>query len=573
MNNNYQTNTHDRLKFIVPGILLFFMMQLNFAFAQPPGSLPKDLNEQQELRERNQQIARERQIKQAQKDVFLNKTEQKDPVKDLPEEEIAFTITNINLIGEKNEKFQWLQELLQNYEGKKIGRQGIQIIVKEASNALIAKGYVTTRITIPEQDISQGVLTLQLIPGLVEKITFADPNTKIRWDNALPIRPGDILNIRDIEQGLEQFKRVPSQDADIKILPGKTIGQSDIVISLKSDKPWRWTLSADDSGSKATGRMQMSTSLSIDNVFNSNDLFYAAINNDLAHQGSKKGTGGSSLYYSIPYGYWTFSASANRSKYHQTVSQYNDDFTYSGETKNINLKIQKLLQRNQTSKTQMSWTINKKSSRSFIQDTEFTNQRKEVTSSTLGLYHRQYYGKTVLDYELDYQWAVPWFNSVLTENALQSEPTSKYRIWTLDTTLTTPMKFGNRQGSYSLNIRGQYTKNTLFMTDQFSIGNRYTVRGFDGEETLMAEKGLYLRNEFSMPTQAGHEIYIGLDYGHVTGPSAKALSGQTLIGSAIGFRGNFDKISYDVFAGWPLKKPETFKTANRVYGFQITYQY
>ena len=208
MNNNDQTNTHDRLKFIVPGILLFFMMQLNFVFAQPPEALPNGLNEQQELRERNQQIARERQIKQAQKDVFLNKTEQKDPIKDLPEEEIAFTITNINLIGEKKEKFQWLQELLQNYEGKKIGRQGIQIIVKEASNALIAKGYVTTRITIPEQDISQGVLTLQLIPGLVEKITFADPNTKIRWDNALPIRPGDILNIRINGVRLELYEKL-----------------------------------------------------------------------------------------------------------------------------------------------------------------------------------------------------------------------------------------------------------------------------------------------------------------------------------------------------------------------------
>ena len=569
-----QKNKYDLRKFSTIVITAFFMLQQGNIFAQPvPPNQPPPPNEQQELRERDQQIARERQNKQEQNDVFLNKSENKEAAAELPEEEIAFTITEIKLIGEKSEEFHWVQELLQKYQGRKIGKEGINVIVKQASNAIIAKGYVTTRVTIPEQDISKGVLTLQLIPGFVENITFADPKITARWDNVLPIRPGDLLNIRDIEQGLEQFKRVPSQDADIKILPGKTVGQSDIVISLKRDKPWRLTLSTDDSGSEATGKIQMSTNLSIDNLFNNNDLFYASINNDLVHDGNKKGTDGKSIYYSIPYGYWTLSVGASQSNYHQTIQLYNDRFKYSGENKNINFKVQKIIERSQSSKTQLSWAINKKISRSFIEDTEFPNQRKEVTSSALGFNHRQYYGKTVLDYEVDYQWAVPWFNSVLTENVAQDEPTSKYRIWTVDTTLTTPMKFGDRQGRYSLNIRGQYTNNTLFTTDQFSIGNRYTVRGFDGEETLTAENGIYLRNEFSIPTEPGHEMYIGLDYGHVSGPSAKALVGQTLIGSAVGFRGSLGRVSYDVFTGWPIKKPKDFKTANQVFGFQINYQY
>jgi len=555
-------------KVFIITITAFLMLQLASGFAQPAPPI-----DQQELRDRDQQIARERQSKQEQTDVFLNKSETKEEVLQLPEEEISFTITEIKLTGEESEKFHWIQEFLQKYQGKKIGKEGINIIVKQASKAIIAKGYVTTRVVIPEQDISKGVLILQLIPGFVEQIVFEDSKVTARWDNALPIKPGDLLNIRDIEQGLEQFKRVPSQDADIKIRPGKTVGQSDIVISLKRDKPWRLTVSTDDSGSEATGKIQMATNVSIDNLFNNNDLFYASINHDLVHESDKKGTDGKSIYYSIPYGYWTLSVSANQSNYHQTIAQSNDAFKYAGENKNVNFKVQKIIERNQTSKTQVSLAINKKMSRSFIEDTEFTNQRKEVTSSTLGLYHRQYYGKTVLDYEVDYQWAVPWFNSVLTENAAQGEPTSKYRIWTIDTTLTTPLKFGNTQGNYSLNIRGQYTNNTLFMTDQFSIGNRYTVRGFDGEETLTAGKGIYLRNEFSLPIAQKQEMYLGIDYGHVSGPSAKALASKTLIGSAVGFRGSLGRVSYDVFTGWPIKKPKEFKKENQAFGFQINYQY
>lgn len=577
MQKGYKPKARHFKKSLMIGILSFFILQQGHVFAQAPPPPPKDQQipptDRQEIRERDQQIARERQTKQEQADVFFNKSENKEEASELPKEEIAFTINEIKLIGEESEKFHWIKKTLQKYQGKKIGKEGINFIVKQVSKEIIAKGYVTTRIVIPQQDISKGILTLQLIPGFVEDITFADPKATARWSNALPIRPGDLLNIRDIEQGLEQFKRVPSQDADIKILPGKNVGQSVIVISLKRDKPWRLNFSIDDAGSQATGKIQMANSLSIDNLFNNNDLFYTSINHDLVFDGNIKGTDGKSMYYSIPYGYWTFSLSANQSNYYQTVTQYNHGFKYAGENKNINFKVQKIIERNQTGKTLLSWGINKKISRSFLEDTEFTNQRKEVTSSTVGLYHREYYGKTVLDYEIDYQWAVPWFNSVLTENIEQDEPTTKYHIWTIDTTLTTPMKFGNRQGRYSLNIRGQYTRDTLFTTDQFSIGNRYTVRGFDGEETLMAENGIYLRNEFSIPTKPGHEAYIGLDYGHVSGPSAKALVGQTLVGSVIGFRGSLGRMSYDVFTGWPIKKPKDFKTANQVFGFQIDYQY
>ena len=50
------------------------------------------------------------------------------------------------------------------------------------------------------------------------------------------------------------MKRVPNQDVDMQIVQGSSTGESDVVISVKRQKPWSLTLSADDSGLKSTGQ-------------------------------------------------------------------------------------------------------------------------------------------------------------------------------------------------------------------------------------------------------------------------------------------------------------------------------
>lgn len=150
--------------------------------------------------------------------------------------------------------------------------------------------------------------------------------------------------------------------------------------------------------------------------------------------------------------------------------------------------------------------------------------------------------------------------------------TTRYQLWSLDTKVTTPMQFGTVEGKYSFSFRGQSTKDLLQTADYFSIGNRYTVRGFDGEQTLAAENGWFVRNEWSMPIAKEQEVYVGLDYGQVSGSATEWLLGTKLAGAAVGLRGNQWNVDYDVFTSWPIYKPEGYKTSPCTLGFQLTYQ-
>jgi hemolysin activation/secretion protein len=101
----------------------------------------------------------------------------------------------------------------------------------------------------------------------VETITLAGSQ-----DNALrmafPQAAGRILNLRDLEQGLDQLNRLRSRALTIDILPGSREGFSRVeLIATDHHLPVSLSLGADNSGQKSTGSRQMNAQLTVDNPF------------------------------------------------------------------------------------------------------------------------------------------------------------------------------------------------------------------------------------------------------------------------------------------------------------------
>lgn len=79
---------------------------------------------------------------------------------------------------------------------------------------------------------------------------------------------------------------------------------------------------------------------------------------------------------------------------------------------------------------------------------------------------------------------------------------------------TAPVPFGNGyDAQYNVSVRGQKADQRIYGSEFFSIGGWYSVRGFDGEQTLSAEDGLVVRNELRFPIDdLPHQLYLALDY-------------------------------------------------------------
>jgi hemolysin activation/secretion protein len=99
--------------------------------------------------------------------------------------------------------------------------------------------------------LKSGTLKLMIVPGYVRHVRLTEQSDDyIRLYSAFPAHEGNLLDLRDIEQGLENLQRLPTVEASMEIVPGDNPGESDIVITRKQAKMWRLGLSLDDSAPK-----------------------------------------------------------------------------------------------------------------------------------------------------------------------------------------------------------------------------------------------------------------------------------------------------------------------------------
>jgi hemolysin activation/secretion protein len=479
------------------------------------------------------------------------------------------------------DRFAFLHDWLRHYQGQCVGKQGLDILTKGLQREILSRGYVTTRVLLAPQDLSKGALKFSLIPGVIRHLEFVDPSTRGTWKSAFPARDGDVLQLRDLEQGLEQMKRPASQDATMQIVPGTGPGESDVDITVKRSKPWTFVTSVDNSGQRATGRLQGNVSLGIDNPLGLNDIFTVGANQDLEFADHGLGSHGFNGSYSIPWGYWTATLYGNTNTYYQQIAGVNQTFVSSGNAQTAALKLQRVISRSQNDVLGLEFQLIKRWGASFIADTTIPQQDRNNTFIEGGVTDRHYFGAAQFDGTLAYRQGIGGLGATPDPDAGDGTPqpaTYRFHMATLDANLSVPFAVAGQPLRYVATVHGQYTGDTLFYIDDLSIGGRYTVRGFDGEQMLAAGRGFYWRNELQWPIgQTGQSLYAGIDYGHVFGPGTEVLVGTQLAGAVIGIRGglpiHIGTLSWDLFAGTPIYKPDGFDTARVTLGFQVMGQF
>ena len=514
----------------------------------------------------------------------------------------CFDINHIYLTGELSEKFTFALTPYTIGKTSLIGTclsvNDINRLVTNVQNRIIEEGYVTTRVLVQNQNLKSGNLFLTLIPGRIDQITAVDikASRPIYVDSrlnsggnpanfapAMPMRSGDLLNVRDIEQALENFKRVPTADADFSIAPGSrmsTPGYSDIQVKWQQDKRWRLSASVDDSGQESTGVYQGNVTLSLDNPTWHNDLLYLSYNHDLDGGNDKNdGSWGYNVGYVLPIDNTQLTLTHSGYNYDQTVAGANQDYIYSGESYNTEALVSHLVHRDNHSKTYLKAGGYAKQQNNYIDDTEVEVQRRRTAGYKAGIGYETTIGKTQWIGDVIYQRGTAAFNAISPPEALFNEGSARAGIIKTNIDVNQPIKLADKALNYHAAFKGQYATEALTPNERFSIGGRYSVRGFDGERSLSGDHGALLRQELSAYLgDKPHAVYAGIDAGYVKLDNAAQddlLLGNHLVGGVVGVKGYVTPIrtSYDLFAGYPLAQPDNFSDKEWVTGFSLGWQY
>lgn len=561
---------------------------------------PAEIRMQQDIqqRQREEQL---RQTMQPETDVRLNGGRFNESVSQSigdADDQPCFAINEVILEGEHHARFQFaLKRALREtgfQAGKCLNAGDINHIMTVAQNILIGRGYTTTRILAAPQDLNSGKLVLTVLAGYLKNIEvdMSQANQThagriAAFQNEFPTRSDGILNLRDLEQGLENLKRIPTAEADIQIVPVDGVpNQSTVLVKWQQRLlPYRLSVGIDDSGTKATGKYQGNITFSADNPLGLSDLFYVNYGRSIGNvpdaadsSGSLKkgGTHNYALHYSVPFGKWTWAFNHSGYRYHQAVAGLSAAYDYNGKSYNTDLGFNRLIYRDAKRKTHVGAKLWTRETQSYIDDAEITVQRRRTAGWLAELSHKEYIGNSTAQFKIAYKRGTGMSDALRAPEELFGEGTSRMKIWTANADVNIPFQIGKQSFAYDTTIQAQWNKTPLTPQDKIAIGGRYTVRGFDGEMSLAAERGWYWRNDLSWRFKQGHQLYVGADGGHVSGQSAKWLLGQTLASATIGVRGQMKvggNLHYDLFASRAVKKPEYFQTKKWVTGFQVGYSF
>lgn len=495
----------------------------------------------------------------------------------LPAETPCFQIDKIEIA---NNPFRSLPQVVAPVVGQCVGAAGLKVAQDTAATALIADGYVTSRVSVPPQSLASGTFELEVQAGRVGAVRDDVPAPG-NLARALPLRTGDLLDQHGVDQALENIRRLSSQsNARFDIMPGDRPGESDIVLYPGSGKRWHAAIGYDNAGQKATGKNEIYGVLSVDSPLHQYDQLQVSGLTNADRGAPGKGSTQASASYSVPFGYSMLSFDAYRSSYLQTRSYTFADVQFTGEQKGAGVKLSRVIQRSARSRTALSARMYRAINHNYLADTLVDVQDRDVYGYELGLSHRHYFGRVQVDASLGWRATLPGLSRqpgyVLDDAGFNG----REQIETASVSVLAPFRVADQPFSYQFTWARQNARTRVTSPDFFTIGTRYAVRGFDQQTTLAAESGWTVSNELDWyaPTSFGVQaLYVGLDAGRVSGPTAPYLTGDTLVGTVVGIRGTLApknrfaaSVNYDVSLGWPLYKPKAFPNRTPTMLVQIT---
>lgn len=508
-----------RTRYLLCTFLLAYL-SLNSATAAPtPGD--QDL-----IRDRQNRLLEEqrRRLEELQ-DLPGKDTQPQAPA--LPADTRCFPIQDIELKGADSLSAADRTRLLKPYIGQCLGVAQLNELLKVITDYYIAKGRVTSRAYLPQQDLSSGHLQVLVVEGKLEALKGAEGSsvTDRELSMAFPGKVGEALNLREVEQLVDQLSRLPSKQAQMELTPGRQIGGSEVVVKNVSQKPWRASLSRNNDGQKSTGEQQWGAGLEWDSPLGLADQLILRGGHDAIsdHQKTSKS---SMFYYNLPWGWWNFSYSYSESEY-RTFGRVDDfKFKQNGDSQNHQLRAERVIHRDDVSKTSVNVGLTHLRTNNYVLDARLPTSSNRLSEFQVGITHGRRIGSAFVNLDVGMQNGIGAFDAQSNRQERDAQgnltATPRYRKYTATMSYLQPFTLWGESLSFSSLATGQRSEDVLYSPQRMSLGGSYSVRGFKDQQ-LNGDSGGYWRNEvrwarpvtldWMRPAFAEYGASIGYDQG------------------------------------------------------------
>jgi len=529
-------------------VLLFFVTAALQAAPLSPADRDAVRQQQEQLLRQNQQqrdeLERATPLPRAGR--TLSDTQAGGPCFDIH----TITLSGVTLINARAQ-----QKLLAPWQNQCLNMAKITGLTAAISDWYISRGYITSRAFLTEQDLSHGELRIVVLEGKLRHIRLEGESPRM-LKMVFPGLEGKVLNLRDIEQGMEQINRLRSQPVQIEIVPDSEPGYSTVNLTATPEFPLSASVSLDNSGQKSTGENQLNGSLTGNNLLGLADKWFVS-----GGRSSDFATGYDAQSFqsgvSIPYGYSLLDYSYAWSNYRTTILNQGFPWVSTGDTKTHRLNLSRVIFRNGDIKTALSAGITQRASRNWLNDAPLVSSTRNLSSLQSGISHTQKLLGGVATFNPTYSHGMPWFNAETDEGKTGDVPRAQFRKGSLSASFQRPL---TNDLLWLTSLYGQWSPDRLYGSERLTLGGESSVRGFK-EQYISGDNGGYWRNEvnyilFTLPVLGQISATAALDGGWLEKDRLDRYAAGTLWGAAAGLGSAGRWFASQVSVGTPLRYPD-----------------
>lgn len=438
-----------------------------------------------------------------------------------------------------------LEGLYADKVGKTISVADVYQIAAEITRKYRNAGYILTQVVVPPQTIESGNVRLQIVEGVVSKVSLegiaTDSERALILSYAEQVK-GKPLNTRELERAILLINDLPGVSARGIISPSPTeVGAADLRV-VAQRKSYEGLVSVDNFGSRYLGPLEGQLSVAGNSLFGHNErlstnLIYApggGLSKELAY---------GDIVYDQPFGPFGTSVELKASLASTDPGFKLAQFDVNGHSTTYSVKIDQPIVRTRA----VNWSVY-----------GLFDVRNNSTQSNIDITRKDYIRALRAGTELNFLDSLfgVGYNTMTAEIAqgLSTFGASDNGDTTLSRAAGNPQftklnaeveRLQRLTGNINLlmGVRGQLANDAMLSSEEFGVGGPNYGRGYDPSE-IVGDNGLAgkLELQFNDPVAFDrvktYQLYGFLDGGRVWNEDATTSSDQeiTVLSTGVGVR-------------------------------------
>lgn len=159
--------------------------------------------------------------------------------------------------------------------GSKLDLTALRDFAARITNHYRGNGYFLAQAHLPAQDVVDGVVTIAMVEGQYGRIVVR--NTSKLADGVAQqllagIDGGDTITIAPLESRLLQLSDLPGVSVKSTLVPGASVGASDLIVDVTTGQRISGSIDADNAGSRYTGANRTGATVNFNNPLGRGDV-------------------------------------------------------------------------------------------------------------------------------------------------------------------------------------------------------------------------------------------------------------------------------------------------------------